>query len=281
MSDQNLIGNPEEEHRGKEMSFLDHLEVLRWMLIRSTIAILIGAVLAFSFKELLFDGILFGPSKVDFVTYQYLCKLGERIDSPGLCITELPFELISNSMQGQFSTHIWISFIAGMILVFPYILWEVWKFISPGLYKKEKRYASAFIIISSLLFFIGVLFGYYIISPMSIQFLASYTVSATVKNLIPLSSYFSVMKSSVLASGLMFELPIIIYFLSKIGIVTPKFLRTYRKHAIIVVLILAAIITPPDVLSQIIVTIPVLILYEVSIIISAVIYKKQQKALAA
>jgi sec-independent protein translocase protein TatC len=126
-------------------------------------------------------------------------------------------------MQGQFSTHIWISFIAGMILVFPYILWEVWKFISPGLYKKEKRYASAFIIISSLLFFIGVLFGYYIISPMSIQFLASYKVSDTVKNLIPLSSYFSIMKSSVLASGIMFELPIIIYFLSKIGIVTPNF----------------------------------------------------------
>jgi sec-independent protein translocase protein TatC len=280
MSDQKLIEN-QENTPVKEMSFLDHLEVLRWMLIRSTIAILIGAVLAFSFKEVLFDGILFGPSRVDFVTYRYLCELGDKIDSPGLCITELPFELISNSMQGQFSTHIWISFIAGMILVFPYILWEVWKFISPGLYKKEKRYASAFIIISSLLFFIGVLFGYYIISPMSIQFLASYKVSDTVKNLIPLSSYFSVMKSSVLASGIMFELPIIIYFLSKIGIVTPQFLRTYRKHAIIVVLILAAIITPPDVLSQIIVTIPVLILYEVSIIISAVIYKKQQKALIA
>lgn len=278
MSDQKLIENPEVTPV-KEMSFLDHLEVLRWMLIRSTIAILIGAVLAFSFKVILFDVILFGPSRLDFVTYKFLCQMGERLNSPNLCITELPFELISNSMQGQFSTHIWMSFIAGMILVFPYILWEVWKFISPGLYAKEKRYASAFIIISSLLFFIGVLFGYFVISPLSIQFLASYKVSDSVQNLIPLSSYFSIMKSSVLASGIMFELPIIIFFLSKIGIVTPHFLRTYRKHAIVVVLILAAIITPPDLFSQIVVTIPVLLLYEISIFISSVIYKKQQKAL--
>lgn len=261
----------------KEMSFLEHLEVLRWVLIRSSIAILIGAVITFSFKKVLFDDILLGPGKVDFVTYRYLCELGDRFNSPDLCIKELPFKLISNSMQGQFFTHIWISIIAGMILAFPYILWEVWKFIRPALYEKERRYASAFIIFSSLLFFIGVLFGYYVISPMSVQFLVTYTVSNDVENLIPLSSYFSVLKSSVLASGIMFELPIIIFFLSKIGIVTPQFLRTYRKHAVIVVLVIAAIVTPPDILSQIIVTIPVLLLYEVSILISSVIYKKKQK----
>jgi sec-independent protein translocase protein TatC len=278
MSDLKYIENKEEKE-GKEMSFLDHLEVLRWVLIRSTIAIFIGAVIAFSFKNLLFDVILLGPAKVDFVTYQFLCDLGEKMDSPNLCVKELPFTIISNSMQGQFSTHIWISFIAGLILSFPYILWEIWKFISPGLYQKERRYATAFIMISSLLFFLGILFGYYVISPMSIQFLVTYKVSDAIQNLIPLSSYFSILKSSVLASGIMFELPIIIYFLSKIGMVTPQFLRTYRKHAIVVILILSAIITPPDVLSQIIVTIPVLLLYETSIIISAVIYKKQQKDL--
>ncbi len=266
-----------QEH--KEMSFLEHLEVLRWLLIRSTIAILIGAVLTFSFKKILFDDILLAPSKVDFVTYEYLCKLGEKMNSPGLCIKELPFEIVSNSMQGQFTTHIWISIVAGIILVFPYILYEVWRFISPALYNKEKKHAAAFIIISSLLFFIGVLFGFYIISPLSVQFLVTYQVSPIIKNLIPLSSYFSVLKSSVLASGIMFELPIIIYFLSKLGLVTPQFLRTYRKHAIVIVLILAAIITPPDMISQVIVTIPVLLLYEVSIWISAVIYKKQNKDL--
>lgn len=261
----------------KEMSFLDHLEVLRWVLIRSTVAILIGAIITFSFKELLFDTILLGPSKVDFVTYRYLCDLGDRLGKPDICIKELPFTLISNSMQGQFATHIWISIIAGIILAFPYILYEVWKFISPALYKKEKLYASVFIIVSSLLFFIGIVFGYYVISPMSIQFLVSYKVSDSVQNLIPLSSYFSVLKSSVLASGIMFELPIIIFFLSKLGLISPTFLRTYRKHAIVIVLIVAAIITPPDILSQVIVTIPVLILYEISIFISAVIYKKKQQ----
>jgi sec-independent protein translocase protein TatC len=261
----------------KEMSFLEHLEVLRWVLIRSTVAILVGAVTAFSFKKILFDIILLGPSKTDFISYRYLCLLGEKFDSPGLCIKELPFTIVSNSMQGQFSTHIWISFIAGLILAFPYILWEIWKFISPALYKKEKRMATLFILISSTLFFIGILFGYFVISPMSVQFLVSYKVSDSIQNLIPLNSYFSVLKSSVLASGIMFELPIVIYFLSKIGIVSPQFLRTYRKHAIVVVLIVAAIITPPDILSQVIVTIPVLILYEISILISSVIYKKREQ----
>lgn len=263
----------------KEMSFLDHLEVLRWLLIRSTVAILIGAILTFSFKNFLFDTVLFGPSKVDFVTYRYLCELGEKTNNQNLCIKELPFTIISNSMQGQFSTHIWISLVAGIILAFPYILYEIWRFISPALYKKEKKYAASFIIISTILFFIGVLFGYYVISPLSIQFLVSYRVSDIVLNYIPISSYFSVLRSSVLASGIMFELPIIIYFLSKFGIVTPTFLRTYRKHAIVVVLILSAIITPPDILSQILVTIPVLFLYEISIFISAAIYKKNEKGL--
>lgn len=265
----------------KEMSFLDHLEALRWHLIRITVAILFGAMLTFSFKKILFDDILLAPAQTDFVTYRILCALAEKYNSPSLCIHDLNFTIISNSMAGQFTTHIWISFIAGIILVFPFILWEVWKFISPGLYKSERKYAFGFILISSLLFFIGVLFGYFIISPLSIQFLVSYQVSDLVKNYIPLSSYFSTLKSSVLASGIMFELPIVIYFLSKMGIVTPAFLRNYRRHAIVIVLVIAAIITPPDVLSQVVVSIPVLLLYEVSILISAVIYKKKQKELDA
>jgi len=278
MSNKKLSDKNEEQEEKvvKEMSFLDHLEVLRWHLIRSTVAIMVGAVAAFSFKKILFDKILLAPAKTDFITYKYLCELGEKINSPDLCIKELPFTIISNSMAGQFTTHIWVSFIAGLIIAFPYILWEVWSFISPALYKKERRMATVFIVISSLLFFLGVLFGYYIISPLSVQFLVGYNVSSQVINYIPLSSYFSVLKQAVLASAIMFELPVVIYFLSKLGLVSPQFMRTYRKHAIIVILIIAAIITPPDIVSQIIVSIPVMILYEVSIFISSAIYKKRE-----
>ncbi len=261
------------------MSFLDHLEVLRWHLIRSTAAIFLGAIIAFLFKTILFDHILLAPARTDFFTYKFLCQMGDRFNSPNLCIDSLPFTLQSLGMSEQFSTHIWVSVLAGLVLVFPYIIWEFWKFISPGLYEKERKNASWFITISSVLFFLGVLFGYFVITPLSVQFLGNYKISDAVNSNIQISSYFSILKSAVLASGLMFELPVIIYFLSKLGLITPKFLRTYRKHAVVVVLILAAIITPPDVLSQIIVTLPVWLLYEASIIIADRMYKRQQKNL--
>jgi sec-independent protein translocase protein TatC len=182
-------------------------------------------------------------------------------------------------MSGQFSAHIWTSITAGFIMAFPFLIYEVWKFISPALYEKERKHAKAFIIISSFLFFVGVLFGYYIITPLSINFLGSYTVSDQVFNDIDLNSYISLVRASVIASGLIFELPILIYFLTKLGLVTPEFLRKYRKYSLIIVLVLAAIITPPDVASQIIVAIPILILYEISIYISKfVIYKEKKKA---
>lgn len=265
----------------KDMSFLDHLEILRWHLVRSTAAVLVLATIAFLFKNIIFDKILLAPTKLSFFTYQLLCKISKFFTSEGMCIEELPFTLQSLGMSEQFSIHIWVSITAGIIIAFPYIIWEVWRFISPGLYKHERKYATWFILISSLLFFIGVLFGYYVITPLSVNFLGNYSVSEIVDKNFKISSYISIIKSSVLASGFMFELPIIIYFLAKMGLVTPDFLRTYRKHAIVLVLILAAVITPPDVISQIIVTIPVILLYELSIVIAKVIYKKQNKELSS
>jgi sec-independent protein translocase protein TatC len=181
-------------------------------------------------------------------------------------------------MAGQFSAHIWTAIAVGFILAFPFILYEFWKFIKPGLYDSEKKNARLFIFVSSLLFFLGVLFGYYVITPLSVNFLGSYRVAEEVKNNIDLASYIGLLKASCLSAGLLFELPVIIFFLTKLGLVTPDFLRKYRKYAIVLVLILAALITPPDVISQIIVTIPMVILYELSIKISQLIVKKEKKA---
>lgn len=261
-----------------EMSFLDHLEELRWHLIRSTLAIVIVGVVAFLMKDFIFDTVIFGPKKPDFPTYGIFCKLSQWLGfSEAFCTTEPLFRVQSRVMAGQFSAHIWTSIWAGFILAFPYILWELWRFISPGLYEKERKYSRGFIIIASLLFFMGVLFGYYVVSPLSINFLGSYTVSDEVFNDIDLGSYISTVRASVIACGLIFELPIVIYFLTKVGLVTPEILKKYRKIALVLVLVLSAIITPPDVASQIIVAVPVLILYQVSIYISKVVIKREAK----
>lgn len=261
-----------------EMSFLDHLEELRWSLVRITIAILIAATLVFFVSDFLFDVILFGPTRASFFTYTAFCELSHYLGfADSICVTEMPFIIQNTTMEGQVNVFIWICILAGFILSFPFILWEVWKFISPALYDNEKKNAKIFIFTSSILFFLGVLFGYYIVIPMSVNFLATFSVSDVVKNQFTLDSYISMVKTSVLASGLFFELPIIIYFLTKLGLVTPNFLRTYRKYAIVIVLIVAAIVTPPDVVSQIIVAIPMLLIFEVSVIIAAIVHKRKLK----
>ena len=229
------------------MSFLDHLEELRWHLVRSTLAVVIIACMAFVFRGFIFDTILFGPKNMDFPTYQFFCNIGKffGIDSE-FCGDTIPFTIQSRLMAGQFSAHIWTSIWAGVILGFPYILYELWKFISPGLYENERKHSKGFIITASGLFFLGVLFGYYIVAPLSINFLGSYQV-------------------------------IVIFFLTKVGLVTPEILKKYRKIALVIILILSAIITPPDITSQIIVCIPVLILYQVSIFISRMVVKKEER----
>jgi sec-independent protein translocase protein TatC len=262
----------------KEMSFLEHLEDLRWHLLRSIVAILIAALAAFLAKNFVFDVLLFGPKKTDFLTYKLLCQASNFLGfDDSFCIDELPFRIQSRTMAGQFSAHIWTSITLGFVVVFPYVIYQFWKFISPGLYTHEKRTASGFISISSLLFFIGVLFGYYVVTPLSIRFLGTYTVSAEIFNDFDLNSYTALVRASVLASGLIFELPILVYFLTKVGLITPELMRKYRKIALVMVMFLSAVITPPDVASQIIVAIPVLILYELSIFISKRVVRNLNK----
>lgn len=261
-----------------EMSFLEHLEALRWHLIRASLAVVILGFVAFIAKDFIFDTLIFGPKKADFFTYELFCNISKMMgQGTSFCIEELPFRIQSRAVSGQFSAHLWTSITAGFIIAFPYILLEFWRFIKPGLLQHEKNNARGFITIASILFFLGVLFGYYIVTPLSINFLGSYTVSDQVFNDFDLDSYISLLRASVLSSGLIFELPILMYFFTKIGLVTPALLKNNRKFAIVIVLSISAIITPPDIASQIIVTIPILILYEVSILISKIVYKKQLK----
>lgn len=261
-----------------EMSFLDHLEDLRWLLVRSTIAVLVAAVAIYFVSDYIFDEIIFGPTKANFVTYRWFCELSHYVGfKDSICVENLDFIIQNTAMEGQVNIFVWICIAGGFIAAFPYILWELWKFISPALYPKERKHARLFIFIASFLFFLGVLFGYFIVIPMSVNFFATFKVSAVVKNEFNIESYISMVKTSVIASGLFFEMPIIIYFLTKLGLVTPMFLRKYWKWAVIIILIVAAIVTPPDVVSQVIVALPMLAIYELSIGISRMVYRSRLK----
>ena len=262
--------------RSNNMTFLEHLEELRWHLIRAFASVIIVAIVAFIFSDIVFNHVILAPKNPNFFTNKMLCFLGDKVNIPKLCINSEPFQIINIKMAGQFTIHITISIFAGIIVAFPYIFWEFWTFIKPALYENELKHSRGAVTISSLLFIMGVCFGYFIIAPLSIHFLGSYNVSDQVLNQINLKSYIGTVTSVTLAAGVIFELPILIYFLSKAGLVTPEFLRKYRRHAIIIVMVLAATITPPDIFSLILVTLPLLILYEAGIVISKRVVKKLQ-----
>jgi sec-independent protein translocase protein TatC len=264
----------EEEEEGG-MSFLDHLEALRWHLLRSVSAILILTVIAFLAKSIVFGIIILGPSRVDFFTYRWLCQLSDYVGVSALCIDELPFTIQSRQMTGQFSMHMTSSLMVGFIVAFPYVFWEVWKFISPGLYDKERNAARGAVFFVSLLFFLGAAFGYFILAPLSINFLANYQLDPSILNEFDITSYVSTLTMLVMASAIMFQLPVVVYFLAMSGLVTSGMLRSYRRHAIVVILILAAVITPPDVISQILIAMPILVLYEAGIQIAKRLEKKR------
>jgi sec-independent protein translocase protein TatC len=261
----------------KEMSFLDHLEELRWHLIRSFAAVVVFTIGAFISAKWIFQNIVFAPARTDFPTFKFLCKLGDFLHYEGLCITDIPFKVQSRNMTGQFSMHVMSSFIIGFIVSFPYVAWELWRFVKPGLQVKERKYSRGAVAAISFLFFLGVMFGYYIIAPWMVYFLANYSISDMVVNEFDITSYVSTVVMLVFGAGLLFQLPVVIYFLTKVGIVTPKFLREYRKHSIIVILIVAAILTPPDPLSQGLISIPLYLLFEISILISAFVAKGMAK----
>jgi len=261
----------------EEMSFLEHLEELRWHLVRASAAVVIGAVFVFINAEFILDKILFAPKYSWFITNRAFAWIAWKFDAPDLAINTLPFNIVNYDMAGQFTTNISIAMIGGIVIAIPYIFWEFWRFIKPALYEKERKHATGAVFYSTLLFMLGILFGYFLIVPLSTHFFGSYRISAEVPNLINLNSYISAVTTVILGSGIVFELPIIIYFLSKVGLISAKFLITYRKHAYVVLLLLAAIITPPDVFSMLLVSGPLILLYELGVILSKRIEKKRVK----
>lgn len=263
----------------KEMSFLGHLEELRWHLVRSAAAIIILAVVFFVYSEQVYDYFLLAHIQPDFITYQVFCDFFNffGLDSDFCHVTFSDKKLQSIEVTSQLMNSLWSSIILGIIVAFPYLLWEIWRFVSPGLTEKEIKSSRGFIFIASLLFFIGVWFSFYVIAPISIHFLYNFQISDNIVNSFTLQSHISLVTNLLIGVSIIFELPVVIYFLTKIGLLTPQFLRKYRKHSLVLVLIIAAIITPPDIASQIIVTIPIMILYEVGILVSQRVIKNQER----
>jgi sec-independent protein translocase protein TatC len=271
--EENIVG-------GKEMGFFEHIDELRKHIIRSVIAILVCAVVVFFNKSLLFDTILFGPMHTDFWTYRQMCELSYYLTGTDeYCVKEMGFVLSNIDMTGQFTQHLFISFVAGFIVSFPFVLWQFWAFIKPALSGMEISYARGFVFFSTALFFIGILFGYFLLAPLSINFLGSYKVSELVSNEINLESYISFLTTLTFACGLIFEMPMLVYFLAKIGILGSALMRKYRRYAILVILILAGILTPsPDMASQIMMALPLYGLYEVSILVAKKVEQNKLKA---
>ncbi len=260
-----------------EMAFTDHIEELRWHLIRSVAAVLFASIFIFFNIEWVFTHIILGPAESSFVSYDWLCKLGKLIHVDVLCMGDLQIQFQNNELGGQFMMSFTSSLMIGFIIAFPYVLWEIWKFIKPALKPSEIKYAHGIVFWSSLLFFIGVLFAYYIIAPFTISFFANYTLSPLFKNIITISNYYETMSDLIFGLGIVFELPVIVYFLSKIGLLTPTLMREKRKYAFIIILVLAAVITPPDWFSIWLVTFPLVMLYEVAIVISERALKERKR----
>lgn len=265
----------------KEMSFIDHLEELRWHIIRSLGAIMVFAIAAFMSKDFIFHNLILAPSRTDFWTYRMMCQWGEAIGSDTLCIDKLPFILQSRQMTGQFTMHLTSSFLIGLICAFPYAFWEIWRFVSPALYGEEKAVSRGATFFVSLLFAMGVLFGYYIVSPLSINFLANYQLDPSILNEFDITSYISTLSMLVLTCGIMFQLPVVVFFLTKTGVATPETMRSYRKLSFVIILIASAVLTPPDLMSQILIAVPLTALYEISIYVSAFILRKERRKEAA
>jgi sec-independent protein translocase protein TatC len=271
--DQELNDDDAGESGEKEMSFLDHLEELRWHIIRSMVAVVVFTIFAFIYVDWVFNNIILYPAKKDFPTWRWLCALGNWVGKPDLCIDDIPLMLQSRYMTGQFTITIVAALVIGLVISFPYIAWEIWRFIKPGLKARERNNSRGAVSAISLLFAAGISFGYFVIAPLMVYVMVNYRISDMIVNEFDITSYVSTFVALVFGSGVLFELPVVIYFLSKIGLVTPRFLRQYRKHSVIVILIIAAIITPPDPLSQILITIPLYLLFEISIVISARVEK--------
>jgi sec-independent protein translocase protein TatC len=261
-----------------EMSFIDHLEELRWHIMRSVIALLVGMVVVFVNMDFFFNRVVLGPANRNFITYRLLCDFSHAVGlGKGMCLEDVNLKLISTEMSSQFMMSFTIAMVGGAIIMFPYIFWEFWRFTKPALTDVEQKRTRGVIFFVSLLFFLGVGFGYYLLAPYTVNFFATYTLSPLISNTFTLSDYIDNIVSLVLGTGIVFQLPLVVFFLSKIGVLTPKFLRANRKFAFVIILVIAAVITPPDVVSQMIVTLPLLLLYEISIWVSGKAVKDLEK----
>lgn len=262
-----------------EMSFFDHLEVLRWHIIRSVIAIVIFAMLSFTFYDFVFNDIIMGPKNLDFWTYRMMCKVGDLLSLPGFCVDRIPFNIINTELAGQFMLKINSCLLMSLALGFPYLMFEIWLFVKPALTDIEKKSARGFVFYASILFAIGALFGYYVVVPLSVNFLANVSLSEEITNQITIDSYLSTIATLTLGCGIVFLLPILIFILSKLGLMTPAFMKASRRYAIVIILIIAAIITPTaDVITLLTVSAPMFLLYELSIMVSANVHRKKEEA---
>jgi sec-independent protein translocase protein TatC len=260
-----------------EMSFFQHLEVLRWHIIRSVIAIGVFAILSFSFYDFVFNQIIMGPKNLDFWTYRMMCKVGELMNLDGFCVEKIPFNIINTELAGQFMLQINSCLLMALALGFPYLLFEIWLFVKPALTEVERKSASGFVFYATILFALGALFGYYIVVPLSVNFLANVSLSTEITNQIKIDSYLSTIATLTLGCGVVFLLPILIFILSKLGFMTPQFMRASRRYAVVIILIIAAIITPTaDVITLLTVSAPMFILYELSISVSANVQRKRE-----
>lgn len=261
------------------MAFVDHIEELRWHIVRSLIAILLGGVIVFFNIEYIFDNVILGPSKPDFLSYRALCAFANFINVPALCMEDASIKFQNTELSGQFMMGFSASFMIGFIIAFPYVFWEFWRFIKPALSANELKQARGIVFWSSALFFLGVLFAYYVIAPFTINFFGNYQLSSQFENIITMSNYYDTMNDLVLGIGLVFELPVVVYFLSRVGILTPKLMRDKRNYAILIIFILAAVITPPDWFSIWLVALPLFLLYQISVTISSRVEKERKKRL--
>ena len=267
-----------EDKDGTEMSFMDHLEELRWHIIRSLASIVVFTITAWIFRNEIFGIIIMGPTKVDFYTNQLLCRVADYTGMTSLCMQQADFILQSREVSGQFMMALTQSVIVGLLFAFPYAFFEVWRFIKPGLKNKELKAARGAVFWVSLLFFTGVSFGYFVVAPMAINFLANFKLDPSIQNQFDINDYISLLSMLTLACGLTFQLPMVAYVLSQVGILTPSFMREYRRHALIVILVLAALITPsPDIISQMLVAVPLFGLYEISIFVSAGVLRRKMR----
>jgi sec-independent protein translocase protein TatC len=275
------IRNTNAEELDGEMTFVDHLEALRWHLMRSVIVWLLATILIFIFRDWIYDFIILAPANKDFVTYGSLCKLGNWLHlGNSLCMPPVVIDFQVNTVNGTFSSALSIAFVGGIIVAFPYIFWELWRFIKPALSPKEIKYSQGSIFFVSICFFIGAAFGYYLLAPFTFNFLASFTLgnSGMITYRPSINDYIETLTNLILGCGIAFELPVLAFVLGKIGLITAGFLKQYRKYAFIVILVLAAIITPsPDVTSQIIVALPLLLLYEISVFLVSRVDKRKAK----